>query len=151
MVKSKEGVIMSKNVLVALDNSSYAEKVMLQAIEIAKFYNTPLLGISVIEDAYLRDCDESDSYACMTRDYWSASLQAVADKCKILADKNNIDLFYEVRNGNPAEQILKYADEKGAELIILGHLGKTAAAGFLLGSVAQKVAAYAKCSVFIVK
>jgi len=142
---------MSKKILVALDNSGYANKVMLQAIEIAKFYKTPLLGISVIEDAYLGECDESDSYACATRDYWSASLQAVVDKCKKLADESNIDLFHEVRNGNPAEQILKYADEKGADLIVLGHLGKTAAAGFLIGSVAQKVSAHSKCSVLVVK
>jgi len=142
---------MSRKILVALDNSDYADKVMLQAIELAKLYKTPLLAVSVIDDAYLGECDESDPYACATRDYWSVSYQAVVDKCKQLADEGNIDLLHEVLNGNPAEQIIKYADNNGVDLIVMGHLGKTAAAGFLIGSVAQKVSAYSKCSVLIVK
>jgi len=46
---------------------------------------------------------------------------------------------------------LKYAEENNVDLIILGHLGKSAKEGFLIGSVAQKVSAYSKCSVLIVK
>jgi nucleotide-binding universal stress UspA family protein len=140
---------MSKKILVALDNSDYANKVMLQAIELAKFYKTPLLGISVVDDAYFGDLH--DQLAIETKDYWTSSYQTVLDKCAKLAEESDIDYGQEMLQGNPAEQIIKYAQEKGIDLIVLGHLGKTAATGFQIGSVAQKVAAYAKCSVLVVK
>jgi nucleotide-binding universal stress UspA family protein len=37
---------MSKKILVALDNSDYAEKVMLQAVEMANAYKASLVGVS---------------------------------------------------------------------------------------------------------
>jgi len=54
-------------------------------------------------------------------------------------------------SGHPAEEIIKYAADNQIDIIVLGHLGKSAASGFGIGSVAQKVAAFAKCSVLIVK
>ena len=140
---------MSKKILVALDNSGYADKVMLRAIELARLYKAPLQGISVIDDSYLGD--DCCPYAVETRAYFTISVQAVLDKCKDLAEKGDVDYSQEILNGNPAEEILKYAEQKGVDLIVLGHLGKSAGAGFLIGSVAQKVAAYSKCSVYIVK
>jgi len=140
---------MSKNILVALDNSDYADKVMLQAVELAKLYKTSLLGISVIDDSYFGNIDET--YAIETRDYWTVSVQGVLDNCVKLAGENGIDFSQEIVHGNPAEEIIKYAMKKGVDLIVMGHLGKSAAAGFLIGSVAQKVSAHSKCSVLIVK
>jgi nucleotide-binding universal stress UspA family protein len=140
---------MGKRILVALDNSDYKEKVMLQAIELAKLYKTPIFGISVIDDSYF--CDPSVPYSCETNDFWTLTVQSALDICKKMAEENNVDFYQKILNGNPAEQILKYAGQEGMEIIVLGHLGKTAAAGYLMGSVAQKVSAYSKCSVFIVK
>lgn len=140
---------MSKQILVALDNSDYADKVMLQAVELAKLYKTPLLGVSVIDDSYFGDLDNQT--AIETKDYWTTSYQTVMDKCTEIAKNSDIDYSHTQLQGNPAEQIIKYAQEKGTDLIVLGHLGKTAAAGFQIGSVAQKVSAYSKCSVLIVK
>lgn len=142
---------MSKKILVALDNSDYAPKVMLQAIELSKLYKTSLLGISVIDDSYFGDMDESNIYAIETKAFWTMSAQAILDKCTKLAEENDIGFTPEIVHGNPAEEIIKYSEKKGIDLIVLGHLGKTAAKGFTIGSVAQKVSAHSKCSVLIVK
>lgn len=142
---------MDKKILVALDNSEYAEKVMRQGAELAQLYNASFAGISIIDDAYLGDCDESDPWACMTRDYWTTAYQTVIDKCMEIAKEKDICYNHEMIKGNPAEEIIKYAERNNVGIIVMGHLGKTAAAGFTIGSVAQKVAAYSKCSVFIVK
>ena len=40
---------------------------------------------------------------------------------------------------HPADKIYKTASEKGADLIILGSKGRTSAAAFLIGSVAEKL------------
>ena len=149
---------MSKKILVALDNSDYADKVMLEAVQLAKVYKASLIGVSVIENAYIEGCDQCEPWANETKDYWALSYKSVLDKCKNLFEEGTgcteescIAFEHKMLAGSPAVEILKYAEQQGVDIIVLGHLGKTAAAGFLIGSVAQKVAAYSKCSVFIVK
>src|SRR5262245_37856393 len=53
--------------------------------------------------------------------------------------------------GDPAEQILRRADEEGADLIVLGTHGRTGLARLLMGSVAETVLGGASCSVLVVK
>lgn len=79
------------------------------------------------------------------------SAENVLNKCMELAHENDIDYRLEIRHGNPAEEIIICAEQEGMELIVLGHLGHSAVVGFSIGSVVQKVSAYSKCSVFIVK
>ena len=53
--------------------------------------------------------------------------------------------------GNPAEVLLAFAAEKNADLIVVGNRGMQGAARFLLGSVPNRVAHHANCSVLIVQ
>ena len=56
-----------------------------------------------------------------------------------------------VREGDPADAILDVAEERGADLIVIGNKGMTGAKRFLLGSVPNKVSHHAPCSVLIVR
>ena len=56
-----------------------------------------------------------------------------------------------VERGHVAEKIIAKAKQEEADLIILGSQGRSGIAAFLMGSVAQKVATYAPCSVLVVK
>jgi len=53
---------MDKKILVALDNSDYAIKVMHQAVELADLYKCTLYGVAVIDDSYFTAGDDSDAY-----------------------------------------------------------------------------------------
>jgi len=57
----------------------------------------------------------------------------------------------QVREGDPREEIIRVAEEWGADLVVLGTRGLGAAQGFLLGSVSQTVARHATCPVLVVK
>lgn len=57
----------------------------------------------------------------------------------------------EARAGSPARQILKLVDEWKPDLVVLGSHGRTGLAKFFLGSVSQKVATEASCSVRIAR
>ena len=54
-------------------------------------------------------------------------------------------------SGDPADSIIRTAEETQIDLIILGHRGMTPKSSFLLGGVSLKVATYAPCSVLICK
>ncbi len=56
-----------------------------------------------------------------------------------------------VARGDPSREILREADRQDVDLIALGAKGLTGVRGFLLGSVVQRVARYAKSSVLIVR
>lgn len=141
---------MNKKILVALDNSDYATKVMQNAIELAKSYQAQLQAISVLEviPAYAAGSPVSPKQSLGS---YHESLKTVLDNCTKLAAENGIECNVELLNGNPAEEIIKYAEEKGTDIIVMGHLGETTSPSFLIGSVAQKVVAFGKCSVFIVR
>jgi nucleotide-binding universal stress UspA family protein len=62
---------------------------------------------------------------------------------------SNVETF--AREGDPADAILDVAEEKGADLIVVGNKGMTGARRFLLGSVPNKVSHHAPCNVMIVR
>jgi len=56
-----------------------------------------------------------------------------------------------VRSGDPRVEILREAERRRADLIVLGTHGRTGVARFFLGSVAGRVVATAPCPVLTVR
>ncbi|HSB60105.1 MAG TPA: universal stress protein [Vicinamibacteria bacterium] len=57
----------------------------------------------------------------------------------------------EVGTGAPADTIVRVAQERGADLIVMGTHGRTGIQHMLLGSVAEKVVRLAPCPVLTVR
>lgn len=57
----------------------------------------------------------------------------------------------EVRQGDPAHEIVLSAGRRGAGLVVVGTRGQTGLRRLILGSVARKVLLHAECSVLIVR
>jgi len=69
-------------------------------------------------------------------------------------DATNLKIFKEMvetSSASAADEIIKYAKEKGVDLIIVGTRGKSGMSKALLGSVASKVVTYSSCSVLVVR
>ena len=56
-----------------------------------------------------------------------------------------------VRGGEPAEQVIRAADELEADLIVIGGRGKGTVGAILLGSVAYRVLHHAPCPVLVTR
>jgi nucleotide-binding universal stress UspA family protein len=56
-----------------------------------------------------------------------------------------------VVEGDPADEILRIADEMGANLIAMGSHGRTGVLRLLMGSVSRKVLDQARCPVLVVR
>ncbi|MDI9370005.1 MAG: universal stress protein [Synergistaceae bacterium] len=54
-----------------------------------------------------------------------------------------------VRKGRVYDQIVRFAEEEDADIIMIGHRGLSPMQRFFLGSVAAKVVAQAPCSVYV--
>ncbi len=55
-----------------------------------------------------------------------------------------------VKTGQAAEEILRYADELGADLIVIGARGHSKLDRLLIGTTAERVVRHARCPVLVV-
>src|ERR687897_218129 len=76
-----------------------------------------------------------------------ATLRGAAEK----VEEAGVSVTAYAREGDPADAILDVAEERGADLIVVGNKGMTGAKRFLLGSVPNKVSHHAPCSVLIIR
>jgi nucleotide-binding universal stress UspA family protein len=56
-----------------------------------------------------------------------------------------------LKNGEPADEIINFAESIGADLIIMGAQGRSAVEKFLVGSVSNRVSTFSKCSTAVIK
>ena len=72
---------------------------------------------------------------------------------RVAAELSGADAQVEtmVRGGDPADQIVRAADELEADLIVIGGRGKGAMQAIVLGSVAYRVLHHAPCPVLVTR
>jgi nucleotide-binding universal stress UspA family protein len=52
--------------------------------------------------------------------------------------------------GDPGDELLSYSKDSGADVLVMGSIGRTGISRFLLGSVAEKVVRHSKVPVMVV-
>ena len=75
----------------------------------------------------------------------------VFEQPKALLKKAGVKAELLLREGDPAEEIVRAAQEEGFDLIVVGHRGLSPVKAFLLGSVSNRVVSHAPCSVLVVR
>jgi nucleotide-binding universal stress UspA family protein len=143
------------SIVVGTDGSDTAKEAVRQAGELARAIGAQVLLVSAYEpvpESRLRrertEVPEDVSWMVNPRE----DVQAVLDEeAESLKEKgiDGVETF--AREGDPADAILDVAEEKGADLIVVGNKGMTGARRFLLGSVPNKVSHHAPCNVMIVR
>lgn len=136
-----------RTMMVAVDYSYVSAKVFERALLLAKANCSNLHIVHVIRTRLPLQSRETSaidpSYKdVMIRD--SITLFEIASK---KASEAGVPYVTARLEGDPAEEILKYAEENGIELIVIGS--KEKAKTSYLGSVSSRVASEAKCSVLI--
>jgi nucleotide-binding universal stress UspA family protein len=136
-------------IMAALDRSDYADFVLIKAIRTAKQQNAKMDIVMVAED----QSDESDSagrerdsekllqdITRVARSYQQKALaQGVKAKVRVFSGKS------------AAEEIIKYQRSEKLDLIVLGRRSHKRRESFPMGTVAQREAVYATCTVMVVR
>ncbi|HEX3014187.1 MAG TPA: universal stress protein [Methanobacterium sp.] len=146
---------MVEKILLATDNSKQAEKAGEEAISMASLGGT-IIVLYVIDADYLNALPQQDLRDQLNDNLKKEGKEAVekfreeleeeqcAGKCK------NVNLITMIKEGKPADVIIKTAEEEGADHIVLGKSGKHGIEKFLLGSTADRVVRRAKVPVNVV-
>jgi nucleotide-binding universal stress UspA family protein len=80
-----------------------------------------------------------------------ADVDATLREAAAAVEASGVPVRTYAREGDPADAILDVAEERAADLIVVGNKGMTGAKRFLLGSVPNKVSHHAPCSVLIIR
>jgi nucleotide-binding universal stress UspA family protein len=145
---------MFRSIVVGTDGSETAGKAVREAIDLAKTVGAGVCVVSAYEpipQARLREEAKQTpadlQWMVNPREEVDATLSDAADVVR----EAGLEVETFAREGDPADAILDVAEERGADLIVVGNKGMTGARRFLLGSVPNKVSHHAPCSVLIVR
>jgi nucleotide-binding universal stress UspA family protein len=145
---------MFRSIVVGTDGSDTAKKAVTAAADLAKEIGATLDIVSAYEPVpqsrlreESRQAPEDMQWMINPREDVEATLRYAAEE----VEEAGIDVETFAREGDPADAILDVAEERGADLIVVGNKGMTGAKRFLLGSVPNKVSHHAPCSVLIVR
>jgi nucleotide-binding universal stress UspA family protein len=142
------------SIVVGTDGSETAKQAVREATELASSVGARVDLVSAYEpvsDQRLREesreVPEDIAWAVNPREDVDATLNDAAESMRSAGVQ--VETF--ARQGDPADAILDVAEEREADLIIVGNKGMTGAKRFLLGSVPNKVSHHAPCSVMIIR
>jgi nucleotide-binding universal stress UspA family protein len=139
---------MFKSIVVGTDGSDTAKKAVSQAIDLAKTFGATLHIVAASQPvATERGIDSEAQPTASSQD----ALDAVLGRAREQAAEAGLEYETYPRIGNPADALLDVAEERDADLIVVGNKGMTGAKRFLLGSVPNKVSHHAPCSVLIIR
>jgi nucleotide-binding universal stress UspA family protein len=136
-------------IMAALDLSDYADFVLIKAIKTAKQQNAKMDIVVVAED-HSNESDSAESQRVNEKLFQDITRAAGSYQQKALAQ--GVKAKARVLSGkSAAEEIIKYQQSERLDLIVLGRRSHTRHGTFPMGAVAQKVAAYATCTVMVVR
>lgn len=137
---------MYKHILLAVDGSENSVRVAKEAVKIAT-------EESLIEMVYVADFEKAKTEV----------LQAASSESLLLERKRKVAPIEEVLketgknykltilHGTPGPEIVKYANEKQVDVVVIGSRGLNGLQEMVLGSVSHKVMKRVQCPALIVK
>jgi nucleotide-binding universal stress UspA family protein len=134
LVVPQEAVLSFRRLLMASDDSPFSTVAFEEALNIAQRMASQLVAVSVA-------AGEGEVKGAME----------VTAKLEAAAAARGLPLETMVLRGKPDEAIVKAAQAKQADLIILGSHGRTGLRRLLMGSVAERVIGQAQGPVLVVK
>lgn len=144
---------MFSRILVGLDGSEYSLKALEFAIDLAKKYHSQLVLVHVVlRQTYAINPPEAGILAgtSIVREL-EAEGRAILAKAEETVKAQGLPVEVRLRQGVPAEELLRASVDEKADLLVLGSRGLSQVKAFLLGSVSDKVSHHAKCPTLIVR
>jgi nucleotide-binding universal stress UspA family protein len=146
---------MFKNILIPTDGSELSQRAVHTAVSLAKLHGARLTGIHVIPDYHLliayegafdpvteeRIEEEAKARAQNYLDFVRQSAQDAGVPCDTVCETSD----------HPYDAILKAADARHCDLIVMTSHGRKGLAAVLLGSETRKVLTHTRIPVLVVR
>ncbi|MDH3661588.1 MAG: universal stress protein [Alphaproteobacteria bacterium] len=146
---------MFERILVAVDGSKGSEKALQHGVRLQQLCGGELLILTVYRHHSLLEASMSmvrpeeppENLDDVMREH---AREIAEDAKKKAAEAGAQKMRAFVKNGPPARTIVQFAEERKADLIVIGSRGLGDLEGYLLGSVSHKVTSLADCPVMVI-
>ncbi|NUU59109.1 universal stress protein [Paenibacillus agri] len=139
-------------ILLAYDGSKASNQALERAIELAKV--TPGSSLHVVHAFDFPRFFIGEALAplpaSVNKEYYDLAVKTT-EEVKGRLEAEGLNAHVELLQGSPAEVILNYAKENGADVIVIGSRGLGGIREFVLGSVSHNVVQSARIPVLVVK
>lgn len=140
-----------KRILVPTDFSECSDAALAYGRGMAQTFGATLHLLHVVQDPYTQPW-AAEAFPAPLGDLlaqWQA--QARVRLSELLPEGQRENVMVAVEVGSPFQEILRYANEQGMDLIVIGTHGRGPIGHMLLGSVAEKIVRRAPCPVLTVR
>jgi nucleotide-binding universal stress UspA family protein len=127
-----------ERILVRTDGSDATREAVQQAVDLAAEHGATIHALYVVNSASFAGLPMDSSWenvSAMLSEEGSTALDGVT----AIAEGQGVDVVRELSDGNPAREIVRYAEDEDCDLVVMGTHGRGGIDRLLLGSVAEKV------------
>ena len=139
---------MYDDILVPTDGGEQMDAVIDAAVDIATQRGATVHALSVIDRGVFLTLEEGLTDA--VEEELTTSAEAAVQAVTEAATDVGLESEAVVRRGRPGEEIVTYADEIGADLIVMGTRGANGHERRMLGSVSQDVITDTDCQTLVI-
>ena len=147
---------MHKRILLPTDGSKNAERAGEYAISLADLSGADIIVLNVIDTYYLNAITQPDVRESVDEEL-RASVKKAIERFEEKIEENkcngtcqNVNFKILIKEGKPADVILKTIDEEEIDQVIIGKSGKHGLERFLLGNTTERVLKEAKIPVNVI-
>jgi len=142
---------MYKKILVPTDGSEFAERAEKHALFLARVSDAEIIALGVVETGFSLGISSNETVVSMTEMLKKEAEEniGIIEKMKE-AEHCDVKITLKIGEGSPADVILDTVEKENIDLVVMGNSGKTGFNRIIMGSVAEKVVKFAKCSVLVV-
>ena len=140
---------MFKHILIAYDGSAHSQRALERGLDLAQLTQAEVTLVTVF--GRVPDYLGYPQYDVLVAHLTLEAQQTAARAAEYAKTRGFDHARVEVLDGPVTETILRVADTRGCDCVVLGSHGRGDVVGLLLGSVSDRVAHYAKVPVLIIK
>lgn len=147
-----------KKIMVPTDNSENSADAFKIALDFAEKHGASVHVLHVVHTSYLTEAHKHEPHLFLNypHTYEKNLIEERKTKTdefikKHKGDRTGVTVEVEIREGDPVQEILRAAKEKGIDMIVIGTHGRKGLARAVMGSVTEKIVREASCPVLTVK
>lgn len=145
-----------KQILVAIDGSPFSDKAAEEAVRMAASNRGPIksriYAMLVLPNAPRNTFTDFVPAPPVTEtNQWDELRHRIFYVIEKIASEVEVPLEIKVAYGDPADELIDFAEREHIDVIVIGSTGKGFIKRKVLGSVSHKVVKNAKCSVYVVR
>jgi nucleotide-binding universal stress UspA family protein len=140
-------------ILVATRGAPWSERALRLAVRMSRAYQLEVVIVTVLTPMYVpeKHATWGIAHASGVEEDVRRLARRVLDEASALAKANDLKYVCELREGRPAEEIIRAAEQHQCDLIIIGSRGQSGVRRVTMGETGNEVVLKAPAPVIVVK